>query len=146
MADMFKKYKVKPVIECFNPDMMTMIPQIVREGLVSGPLFIEILFELRDEGRTFQENARQLLDYIKAMPEGAVWSCTRGASTHFNLLAMAASLGGNLRTGLEDYAFAPDGITHFKSNGDFIKTAAEIATRMGRAIATPAQARKILGI
>ena len=146
MADMFKKYSIKPVIECFNPAMMDMVHEAIKVGLISTPLLIELLFELHDEDRSFTEQAKQLLDYIAKMPAKSTWSVTRGAKSYYKMQAMAAALGGNLRTGLEDHVFGPDGKTLLKSNADFIMHSKEIALTMGRTIATPKQARDILGV
>jgi uncharacterized protein (DUF849 family) len=56
----------------------------------------------------------------------------------------AASLGGNVRVGLEDNFYLPDG-EMARSNGDLIAKAREIVESMGRRAATVAEARELLG-
>jgi uncharacterized protein (DUF849 family) len=56
-----------------------------------------------------------------------------------------AALGGNLRTGLEDCFYLPDG-AKAKSNGDMISALADVAKRAGRKIASPAEARAMMGL
>ena len=57
----------------------------------------------------------------------------------------AAELGGNLRTGLEDCFYLPDG-EKASSNGPMIEALAKYAREAGREVAAPMQARKILGL
>ena len=56
-----------------------------------------------------------------------------------------AELGGMLRTGLEDSFYLPGG-ERAGGNGVMIEALAQCAERAGRAIATPAQARALLGL
>ena len=145
MVDRFKRYGVKPVIECFDLDMLRTTHKLLAEGLLKAPVFIEMLFPLRDEGGDFACMAGELLEFCRWIPDGAVWSQTRGGSSHIRLQALSAALGGHLRTGLEDcISYKPGEMV--KDSAELIAQAAEIAVRMGRTVATPKEARAILGV
>lgn len=145
MVKLFKKYNVVPIFECFSLEMVAKAKELLAEGLTQSPLRMEVIFELEDEGRSFPEMAGDLLAYHKAIPEGSFWSQTRGGSHHRKLQTMAAALGGNIRTGLEDSIYLEEG-RFAKSSAELIQKATEAALLMGRTIATPAQARALLGL
>lgn len=146
MAEKFAQYGVKPVIECFSLDMLRGSHALLAEGRIKSPLFIEMLFPLKDEeGTNFATLSGQLLEFCRWLPKGAVWSTTRGGSGHVRLQALGAALGGHLRTGLEDCISYKKG-EYVKSSAELVAQAASIAKLMGRKIATPQEARTILGI
>lgn len=57
----------------------------------------------------------------------------------------AALLGGNLRTGLEDGFYLPDG-SKAKSNGELVAALVKVAASAGRTIASPAEARAMMNV
>jgi uncharacterized protein (DUF849 family) len=61
------------------------------------------------------------------------------------LLATSLTLGGNVRAGLEDNLYLPDG-EMARSNGDLIAKARQMAEDVGRRVATVAEARQMLGL
>jgi uncharacterized protein (DUF849 family) len=72
------------------------------------------------------------------------WQVTAiGRQEVWPLHRRAAELGGALRTGLEDTFYLPDG-SRAKSNGELIEAMAKMAREVGRTVASPAEARKIL--
>ena len=84
-----------------------------------------------------------LLRYKK---ENAHWQVTAiGRSEIWALHQRVAERGGMLRTGLEDTFYLPDG-QKTESNGALIEALAACAERAGRSIASPAEAREILGL
>jgi 3-keto-5-aminohexanoate cleavage enzyme len=79
------------------------------------------------------------------LPAGASWSATGIGRTHLDVTLAALSLGGHVRTGFEDTIYYSKGRLA-TSNADLIARVAGIARETGREIATPDQAREILGI
>jgi 3-keto-5-aminohexanoate cleavage enzyme len=63
----------------------------------------------------------------------------------WQLVAAAASLGGNVRVGLEDNFYKPDG-EMASSNGDLVGAAAKLVELSGRKVATPNEARALLSL
>jgi 3-keto-5-aminohexanoate cleavage enzyme len=77
---------------------------------------------------------------------GARWSVTAiGRKEIWPLHRRAAELGGDLRTGLEDTIYLPDG-ARAASNGELVKALAAVAREAGRAIAAPEEARLALDL
>jgi 3-keto-5-aminohexanoate cleavage enzyme len=79
------------------------------------------------------------------LPQGASWSATGIGRTHLEVTLAALSLGGNVRTGFEDTIYYSRGRLA-TSNAELIDRVARIARDTGREIASPDQARQILGI
>jgi uncharacterized protein (DUF849 family) len=63
----------------------------------------------------------------------------------WRLIGAALALGGNVRAGLEDNFYLPDG-EMARSNGDLIAKARQMAEDVGRRSATVAEAREMLGV
>ena len=76
--------------------------------------------------------------------KGARWQVTAiGRAEVWRLHRRAAELGGDLRTGLEDTFYLPDG-SKASSNGPLVEMLANYARDAGRAVASPAEAREML--
>jgi 3-keto-5-aminohexanoate cleavage enzyme len=82
----------------------------------------------------------------KYMAQDSVWQTTLiGRSEIWPVHQKTADLGGMLRTGLEDTFYLPGG-ERAKGNGELITALAACAQRAGRSIASPAEARALLGL
>jgi uncharacterized protein (DUF849 family) len=80
------------------------------------------------------------------MAPGSVWQSTLiGRAEIWPVHQKTADLGGMLRTGLEDTFYLPDG-ERARGNGDLVQALAHCAQRAGRTIATPQEARALLGL
>jgi len=79
------------------------------------------------------------------LPDGATWTATGIGRTHLPVTLAALALGGNVRTGFEDTIYYARGELA-ASNADLIARVARLAREAGRAVATPAQAREMLGL
>ncbi len=81
----------------------------------------------------------------KIMPPGSEWEVIGISHGHWRMLATALVLGGNIRTGLEDNLYLPNG-EMAKSNGELVEVAAQLCRSTGRKPATVEQAREILSL
>jgi uncharacterized protein (DUF849 family) len=87
-----------------------------------------------------------MADQIPGGPEGPnQWQVIGVSRDQWKLLGTSLVLGGNVRAGLEDNFYLPDG-TMARSNGDLIAKARQMAEDVGRRAATVAEARDLLGI
>jgi uncharacterized protein (DUF849 family) len=98
----------------------------VESGMPADPDLLPILLKLKAPDATWQ---------VTAIGRAEIWPLHR----------RCAELGGHLRTGLEDTFYQPDG-TKVTSNGQLIATIAAYAREAGREIATPDEARAMLGL
>ncbi len=75
----------------------------------------------------------------------AVWSVLGVGRHQLPMITMAMLLGGHARVGFEDNLYIKQGVLA-KSNAQMVEMAADLAVRLGRDVATPDEARRILGI
>jgi 3-keto-5-aminohexanoate cleavage enzyme len=86
-----------------------------------------------------------VLHVVSLLPAGASWSATGIGRTHLPVTLSALALGGHVRTGFEDTIYYAKGRLA-TSNAELIARVSRIARETGREVATPDQAREILGI
>ena len=79
------------------------------------------------------------------LPPGATWTATGVGRTHLPVTLAALALGGHVRTGFEDTIYYAKGRLA-SSNAELVARVARIAGEAGREVATPEQARAIIGI
>ena len=82
---------------------------------------------------------------VRHLPEGATWSATGIGRSHLPVAEQTIALGGHVRTGFEDVLYYAKG-ERATSNAQLVERVAGSARRAGRALATPAQARDMLGL
>ena len=82
---------------------------------------------------------------VSQIPAGSTWTATGIGRAAFELAAPAIAMGGNVRVGFEDNLYLSKGVLA-KSNGELVKKVADLAALLGRPVATPAEARGILGL
>ncbi len=82
--------------------------------------------------------------FAQMAPSGVPWMVT-AISRHFPMMAVTLALGGHIRTGLEDVVYVAPG-EYADSNAQLVTRARALCDAIGRPVATPAQAREILGI
>ena len=82
---------------------------------------------------------------VNAIPAGSTWTATGIGRFAYDLAAAAIPMGGNVRVGFEDTVYLSKGVLA-KSNGELVARVVELANLLGRPVANPAEARKILSL
>lgn len=83
--------------------------------------------------------------FERLVPAGLPWMVTAIGRHNFPMMAVTLALGGHVRTGLEDVVYVGPG-EYAESNAQLVARAKALCDAVGRPLATPAQAREILGI
>lgn len=129
--------------ECFDTGIVRSVGMFARRGIVSNPPHISLVMGVAS-GMPAKPEWLPLL--IEELPSGAHWQVIAiGRQEVWALHEETARLGGNLRTGLEDTFYLPDG-SKATSNGPLVEALANVARAAGREIASPAEARAQLGL
>lgn len=133
----------RPEFECFDTGIVRSVGMFRRAGMYAGRLQYNFVMGV-ESGMPAEP---ELLPLLTRLTEAdAIWSVTAiGRETIWPLHRRAAELGGQLRTGVEDTFYLPDG-TKASSNGPLIATLARYAREAGRKVASPAEARSLLGL
>lgn len=133
----------RPEFECFDTGIVRSVDMYRKTGMYRGRLQYNFVMGV-ESGMPAEPDFLPLL--TKLTEADAVWSVTAiGRENIWPLHQRAAELGGQLRTGVEDTFYLPDG-TKASSNGPLIETLARYAREAGRRIASPSDARKLLGL
>jgi 3-keto-5-aminohexanoate cleavage enzyme len=82
--------------------------------------------------------------FAEIVPPGVPWMVT-AIRRHFPTMALTLALGGHVRTGLEDVVYVAPG-EYAQSNAQLFARARAMCEAVGRPVATPAQARELLGV
>jgi 3-keto-5-aminohexanoate cleavage enzyme len=131
---------VKPEIECFEAGMVVAGADLVRRGLIDTPPLFQLVLGVPGGAPARVDT---LCHLVSLLPRGAVWAAAAIGAPHFALMAAALAMGGHIRTGMEDVAYAARG-QFVETNAQLVERAVQLCAAIGRPVATPAQAREIL--
>lgn len=138
-----KECNTRPEFECFDTGIVRSVGMFRRAGMYAGRLQYNFVMGV-ESGMPAEPDLLPIL--TKLTEENAVWSVTAiGRENIWPLHRRAAELGGQLRTGVEDTFYLPDG-KKTDSNGPLIETLARYAREAGRKIASPDDARRLLSL
>jgi len=142
-----KQLGIKPEHECFDAGHVANLDPLIDMGLLDRtPLQISLVMGVNGGIRP---NARNVAFMSEQIPGGAEgenqWQVIGISRDQWKLLGSSLVLGGNVRAGLEDNLYLPDG-EMARSNGDLIAKARRMAEDVGRRAATVAEARELLGV
>lgn len=133
---------VKPEIEIFDMGMLNTAKYYIKKGIIQEPAHFQLCLGAPGGMEATTEN---LLYLVNHLPENSTWS-TFGIGKGANEIMLASlALGGNIRVGLEDNVYYNAG-QKAESNEQFVRRAARMAEEVGRSLATPEEARAILGL
>jgi 3-keto-5-aminohexanoate cleavage enzyme len=133
---------VRPELEIFDVGMITNALRLLKKGLVREPLHFDFVLGVPGAIAGTVEN---LLHMIRQIPEGSTWSVAGVGRAQLPLNTMAILLGGHVRVGFEDNVYYEKGVLAF-SNAQFVERIVRLSKELGREVATPQEARKILGL
>ncbi|MBC7359526.1 MAG: 3-keto-5-aminohexanoate cleavage protein [Desulfacinum sp.] len=141
LAGVFKETGVKPEIEVFETGMINNALYLQKKGLIEPPLHFD--FVLGAPG-SMPGSVKNLLFLSESIPPGSTWSVAGIAQAEIPLATAAIVMGGHVRVGLEDNLTLPDGSP--ATNAGLVEKVVRIAREVGREIASPDEARRILGL
>lgn len=132
--------------ECYDIAHLYNLKHFLDRGLVKPPLFVQSVFGILGGIGTHQEDVMHMKRTAdRLFGDQYRWSVLGAGASQMRIAAMAASMGGNVRVGLEDSLWAGPG-NLAKSNADQVRLVRSIIEGMGLEIATPDEAREILAL
>jgi 3-keto-5-aminohexanoate cleavage enzyme len=142
-----KELGIKPEHECFDAGHVANLDPLIDMGLLERtPLQISLVMGVNGGIRPTPRNVTFMSDQVPGGAEGEnQWQVIGISRDQWKLLGAALVLGGNVRAGVEDNLYLPNG-EMCRSNGDLIAKARQMAEDVGRKVATVAEARELLGV
>lgn len=136
---------VKPELECFDTGHTYGVWPLLDMGVLKKPLqfsfIVNVLGGIPPTVESLQLQKKIALD----LAPGSEWEVIGISHCQWRMLATALVLGGNIRCGLEDHLYLPDG-TMAKSNGALVEVAVRLVRDTGRKVASVDEARQILSL
>lgn len=131
---------IKPEVEVFDKGMVDYAIRYAKQGFIKEPMHFDFVL-----GVQMSATARDLSFMVDSIPTGSTWTVAGVGRHEFPMAAIAIAMGGHVRVGFEDNVYMSKGVLA-KSNGELVSRVVRIANELGREIATPKEARQILGL
>lgn len=132
----------KPELEIFDIGMLDTAKYYVKKGILAAPCHFQFVMGAPGGMAATVQNLAYVVSQI---PEGSTWSASGLSKDHIPVMLAALAMGGHVRVGLEDNIYYSKGVLA-KSNAQLVERAAHIIVDAGMEVATPDEARAILGI
>jgi 3-keto-5-aminohexanoate cleavage enzyme len=144
-AKVTAEHGVKMEVESFHTGALWNLRKLHDEGLLPEPVWTTLFIDW-DGGSWTPPAERSLQHMVDSLPSGVNWNVSvMSPERSWNILAMAIGLGGHIRVGYEDNPYLSPGELA-DSNARLVEKAVQLATLLGREIATPDEAREIIGL
>ncbi len=143
LAQRMAERGIVPEMECFDLGMVEYANYLVERRVLVAPFYCNLL--LGSLG-TLSATPANLARMVGALPNGTTWAAAGIGRFQFPMNALAIAMGGHVRVGLEDNIWYDDERTRLATNAELITRLVRIAQACGREIATPDEARTMIGL
>ena len=133
--------KIKPEIMIHSQGFIKNAKELIYQGLIEDPPLFNLFFA----SGGMDVNSRNLVYLMNNLPDGSVWTATGSGDDAIHTAVLALVTGGHARIGLEDCYYISKG-NYAESNAQLIKKVVRLAEEMNFEIASPNEAREMLGI
>lgn len=142
MAERIKAAGVLPEIELFDSGDCHLARDMFADGSLKEPGLFSLVLGVK---YGFNASPETMMYGRDLLPPGAIWTGFGIGRSEFPMVAQAYLLGGHVRVGMEDNLYMSKGVLA-KTNAELVAHAANILRSLGATIATPADARAMLGL
>ena len=139
-AKRMQAQNIKPEIEVFDRGMIELAKKVKKAGLITGTLHFNFVM-----GTVcgIPASLKDLTYLAESIPSGSTYTACGIGKHEFSIACAAIIMGGHVRVGFEDNVYISKGVLA-KSNGELVEKAVRISRELGREIANPGEARRIL--
>ena len=132
----------KPELEIFDTGMIGNCLRLRDEGLLEPPLHFQFVLGAPGGAPAIP---KALVHMVESIPPGSTWSSIGIGRGHLPIMLTTLALGGHVRVGLEDNIYYQRGVLA-RSNAQLVERVVRLAQEIGRPVATPDEARRILSL
>ncbi len=143
LADAMNERGILPELEIFDLGMIDYAKYLISRGVLREPFYFNLL--LGSLG-TLGATPFNLVTLVMSLPAGSTWAGAGIGAFQFSVNSMAVTMGGHVRVGLEDNLFFDKEKTRPATNRGLVERIARLARAAEREVATPAEARSIIGL
>jgi len=146
LTELGEKRGARFELECYDVGHLYMVRHFADRGLLQPPFFIQFVFGVLGGIGADPENLTHMKRIAdKLFGQDYLFSVLAAGRHQIPLTTIAAAMGGHVRVGLEDSIHIGKGRLA-TSNAEQVILIREIVERLGRSVATPAEARAMLGL
>lgn len=138
--DAMNEADTRPEMECFDTGHINNAVPLIDLGILQPPYQFSLIMGVLGG---IPASTKNLVHQVDQLPPQSYWQVIAVSRKQWPMIAAAISMGGNVRVGLEDNLYLPDG-TLAGSNGDCVAAAAEMVRLVGGEVAPISEAREIL--
>ena len=142
IANIMKECGVKPELECYDIGMINNCIFLRDIGALEEPLYFQCVLGVLGQIPATIDN---LIHMHRSIPQGSPWSVCAVGLSEWPMATTAVLLGGHVRVGFEDNIYLSKRV-QAKSNAEMVEKVVRIARELDREIASPEEARTILGL
>jgi 3-keto-5-aminohexanoate cleavage enzyme len=142
LAGVMAEKGIKPELELYQPGQYWVSRGLAERGLIAAPYLHQFVMGVQTSVYPTPWN---LLAMLKELPSDSLFTVSAIGRYQWPLVTMGIILGGNVRVGLEDNLYLARG-QKLKGNGEAVEKVVRLGGELGREIATPAQARRMMGL
>jgi uncharacterized protein (DUF849 family) len=143
LADTMRERGIVPELEVFDLGMIDYAKHLIERKVLRAPFYFNILLGSLGTAAATPSN---LTTMVSSLPSGAAWGAAGIGRFQLFVNAMAVVMGGHVRVGLEDNLYFDEEKTQPAANLGLVERICGVARAVERPIATPTEARAILGI
>ncbi|MEG1548134.1 MAG: 3-keto-5-aminohexanoate cleavage protein [Clostridia bacterium] len=133
---------IKPEVEVFDKGMIDMAIRLNKKGYIKSPMHFDFVMGVNGG---ISGEPRDLMFMAGSIPAGSTWTVAGVGRCEFQMAVMGIIMGGHVRVGFEDNVYLSKGVLA-RSNAELVEKVARLAHELGREVASPAEARNILGL
>ncbi len=142
---LFQECGVKPEIEAFDPGMIGNAAYYLKKGILKAPLHFQFCMGCANGIAGSVKNLVFMKETMDQLCPGSTWSTFGVGHSAMEIMYAAVAMGGHIRVGMEDNVMYSKGVLA-ESNSQLIERAARVIREFGNDVATPDEAREILGL
>lgn len=141
-ASEMQKRGIKPELETYHTGGVWVVRDLIEKGLIETPYLIQTV--MGTQSASYPTPAH-VLHILNDLPDETVWLCSGIGPFQLPITTFALLMGGHVRVGLEDNIYYRRG-EKMVSNAQPVERVVRLARELNRTIATPAEARAMLGL
>ena len=139
-GDIMQERGIKPECEVFDKGTIDLALKAAKKGHIKYPIHFDFVL-----GVQMTATVRDLVIMATSIPADSTWTATGIGKNAWGIAAATIAMGGHVRVGFEDNVYMSKGVLA-KSNGEMVERVVQMAKLLNREVATPAEAREILGL
>lgn len=134
---------IKPELEIFHSGMINTARMLIAKDVLTEPTYCNLIL---GSPHMAQGTLTEMSHLVGLLPKGTTWAAGGVGYAQYTVNTMSMALGGHVRVGLEDNIWLDRKRTRLATNLELVERVVRMADEMNRPLATPQQARDMLGL